>query len=56
MPQCRGMLEGWGGSVCVWVWGHSHTGKGEGEEGMWDGGCWRGNQEMGYHLKCKQMD
>ena len=37
---------------------HSHTGKGEGRECRCEiGGVgWRGNQEVGYHLRCKQME
>jgi hypothetical protein len=23
---------------------------------MWDGGLWRGNWEIVYHLRCKQME
>jgi hypothetical protein len=23
---------------------------------MWDGGLWRGNHKVGYHLRCKQME
>jgi hypothetical protein len=31
---------------------HTHT-KERGQ--MWDGGLKRGNQEVGYHLRCKQI-
>jgi hypothetical protein len=34
--------------------GHPLRGKGEGE-GRWSGRLWRGDQEGGLHLKCKQM-
>jgi hypothetical protein len=27
----------------------------ESEREEWDGGLWRGNQDEGYHLKCKRI-
>ena len=40
-----------------WVEEHPHGGKGEGrEDGCGMGGLWRGNQEVGYHLRCKQIE
>jgi hypothetical protein len=60
MPQRRGMLEQWGRRG--WMGGeqHPHRGKGEGGEGRYGmvgggGWLWRGNQEVRYHLRCKQM-
>jgi len=55
MPQSRRMLEWWGRRG--WVGEHPHRGEGEGGEG----GCgmeglWRGNWEVGYHLRCKQVE
>ena len=57
MPQSRGMLEHLGRKV--WVGRregeYSHTGKRNRRGQMW-GGVWQsGNQEVGYHLRCKQM-
>jgi hypothetical protein len=39
--------------VGEWVEEHPHRGKVEGAEARWDVGLWSGNQERGYHLKCK---
>jgi hypothetical protein len=55
MPQYRGMLEWWGKGV--WVSGeHPHTGKGDGEGRCEMGVGGGGNQEVGYHLRYKQME
>jgi hypothetical protein len=37
------------------VGNHPHRGKGEGKRADVRGGLWRGIQEGGYHLRCKQM-
>ena len=44
MPQCRGMPGQGSGSG-------KDSEQGEGE---WDRGVWRGNEERGWHLKCKK--
>jgi hypothetical protein len=55
MAQYRGIQEEWGGRG--WVREYPHRGKEEGgEEGCGMGGLWKGNWEMGYHLRCKQME
>jgi hypothetical protein len=39
-----------------WVEEHTHRGKVEGGDvRCGKGGLWKGNQEVGYHLRCKQM-
>ena len=56
MPQCKGMLEQW--DLRVWVDGgapsYRQEGMGREDLGWWFGGG--GNREMGYHLRCKQME
>jgi hypothetical protein len=56
MPQCRGMLEQWGGRV--WLGGgalsYRQNGWGRIDVGWEVGGG--GNWEVGYHLRCKQME
>lgn len=51
--------EMWSGGVGkgVWVGKHPHGSKGEGRGGRCGlgGGLWRGNREVGYHLRCKRM-
>jgi hypothetical protein len=48
MPQHRGIQSSRVGE-CGWVGEHSNTGKREGGRWVWDGGWWRGNQEVEYH-------
>jgi hypothetical protein len=41
--------------MCEWVEEHLHRSKGEWGERDGMKGLWRGNQEGGYDLKCKQI-
>ena len=49
-PRVGGCWRG-GAGECGWMGEHSYTAKMERAGQMWDGGWWRGNQEVGYHGK-----
>lgn len=53
MPQHRGMLERWG--IRGWVEEHFYRGWRE-ERADVGWGFTKGNREVGYHLRCKQME
>lgn len=54
MPQCKGKLELWGSRG--WVSNLIEAkNRGERADVEW-GGVWRGNQGVGCHLRCKQME
>jgi hypothetical protein len=51
MPKCRGDVGTLGQKRLVGEYLHKGKGRGEGRCGV--GACWRGNWEVGYHLRCK---
>jgi len=57
MPQHRACWSS-GAGEGGWVGKHPHRGKGEGGKGRcgMGGGLWRGNWEVEYNLRCKQME
>jgi hypothetical protein len=56
IPQHKKMLEQQRGREGGWVVEHPHTGKGEGRGHMWMADWRKGNWEVGYYLRCKQME